>query len=161
MARVAALPDRDASFTEQKHVSSLAAPVVSSGRLVFRHPAHLEQITLLPKPETLVIDHGVLGVSEDGGAMRRVPLEAHPALQGLVTTLGYTLAGNLEALQRIYGVTATGSDAAWRITMVPRAAPLSHFITSIIVDGAGSDMRGLDILQANGDRQTMAIRPSQ
>ena len=161
MARLAAMPDRDASFTEQKRLASLAAPLQSSGKLVFRHPAHLEKITTAPRPERLVIDQGTLSIISPNAAPQNVALDAHPALQAMTTAIGAALAGDLPALQRVYAVDATGSLADWHIVLRPRSPALIRFITTITLDGAGSDLHSFALVQGNGDSQTLEIQPAR
>jgi len=159
MARLAALSDRDASFTEQKRLASLAAPLQSRGTLVFRHPAHLEKITVAPRPERLVIDQGKLSIISPGAAPQNVALDAHPALQAMATAIGAALAGDLPALLRVYVMEATGSVADWHIVLRPRSLALTRFITTITLDGAGSDLHSFAMVQGNGDSETLEIQP--
>ena len=161
MARLAALSDRDASFTEQKRLASLAAPLQSRGTLVFRHPAHLEKITVAPRPERLVIDQGKLSIISPGAAPQNVALDAHPALQAMATAIGAALAGDLPALQRVYAVDARGSLADWHMVLRPRSASLARFITTITLDGAGADLHSFALVQGNGDSQTLEIQPAR
>jgi hypothetical protein len=161
MARLAALPDRDAAFTEQKRLASLEAPLQSSGTLVFRHPAHLEKITAVPRPERLVIDQGTLSIISPGAAPQNVALDAHPALQAMTTAIGAALAGDLPALQRVYAVDARGSLADWHMVLRPRSASLARFITTITLDGAGADLHSFALVQGNGDSQTLEIQPAR
>jgi hypothetical protein len=142
-------------------LSSLAAPVLSSGTLVFRHPGHLEKLTASPRPERMVIEAGRLTITDGQGQARTVALDAHPALQALATTMTATLAGDLEALRALFVVDDSGSQAAWRLVLHPAKPTLAHFITSVTLDGAQADLRGLRIVQANGDTETMQITPSK
>jgi predicted LPLAT superfamily acyltransferase len=159
MARLAALPDRQARFVDDKRLAALEQPQESHGTLIFRHPAHLEKITAPPGAERLVIDGGVLTIAQDGAAPRTLALDSHPALRALAGTITATLAGDLPALQRLYAMTATGSAASWRIALRPRDPALSRFIAAVTLDGAGADLRVLRIAQANGDSETMDITP--
>ena len=157
MARLAAQPDREASFTEEKHLSSLNAPLHIEGRLVFRHPAHLEKITTSPKPERLVVDAGQLSIAQGDASPRTLSLDDHPDLRALTSTIVATLAGDLPALQRFYTVDATGSQAQWRMILHPVDASVRHFVQQVTIDGAGPAVRQLSISQSNGDTQTMLI----
>ena len=47
-------------FIEQKFIAALDRPIESSGELRFDAPDHLEQRTLKPRPESLVLDNGTL-----------------------------------------------------------------------------------------------------
>ena len=159
MRRLAALPDRRATFVDCKTLSSLAAPVQSGGTLVFRHPDHLEKLTTSPRPERLVIEGGTLSLSGAGGA-RTVALDTHPALRLLATTLTATLGGDLPALLRLFVVSAEGSLASWRMVLRPADPSLGRFVASVTLDGAGDNLRALRIVQANGDTETMQVQPA-
>ena len=160
MAGLAALPDRTARFTEERRLTSLAEPVLSSGRLVFRHPAHLEKITESPHPERVLIDAGTVTMTTPGAAPRSLALDAHPSLGAMAETIAAVLAGNLASLQILYTVEATGNEAAWRLTLSPRARNVAQFIRAVTLDGRGTDLRAVRIDQANGDTQAIAIQPA-
>jgi hypothetical protein len=159
MAGLAALPDRDARFTEHKYLRSLTAPLTSRGTLAFRHPSLLEKNTTSPWPETMVVDGGVLRITGQNGAPRTVALDAHPALQALTATLSATLAGDLPQLRRLYVVTASGNIGSWHVVLRPRDPVLQKFVSSVGLNGSGADLRGYEIDQANGDRQVVEIQP--
>jgi hypothetical protein len=48
------------SFVEEHFLAVLDRPVESSGELLYDAPDRLEKRTLKPKPETLVLEHGVI-----------------------------------------------------------------------------------------------------
>jgi len=159
MQRLAALPDRDAAFQEQKTLRSLTAPLTSHGKLIFRHPAYLEKDTEAPNAERLVIDKGNLTIAAAGAVPRRVALDSHPGLRALATTIASTLAGDLDALQALYSIDGVGNLADWRLTLRPRTGQLARFVTMVTLAGAGADLRSLQIDQANGDRDRLTIQP--
>ncbi len=157
MARLAALPDRQAGFTEDKHLSSLQQPLHGEGTLVFRHPAHIEKNTDSPRQERLVIDGDQLTIAQGGQPPRVVALDAHPALRALATTITATLAGDPGPLRRFYDVAASGTLAAWRITLRPTEPAFAQAVRAVTIDGGGADLHRLEIVQANGDTQTLTI----
>ena len=157
MTRLAALPDRRARFTDEKHISSLAAPLQSKGVLIFRHPDLLEKRTEAPHSETMVIEGSVLTIMSPDG-QRRIALDDHPALAGLATTLTSVLAGNQPALEKLFTIGATGSLAGWQLTLQPRDKGLARFVSSMILAGQNGDLHMLQIMQANGDSETMRVQ---
>lgn len=159
MRRLAAIPARQADFTEEKHLAALQAPLVSRGRLVYRRPDHLEQITLSPRPETVVIDGDRLSIATGGQPARTMSLAAAPALAGLVEGVRGVLAGDLAGLQRFYRIEAQGGPAAWRLILTPSGAPLARVLRGVVLDGAATDIRTVAITQANGDTQILRITP--
>ena len=90
-----------ATFTEKKYLSILDQPVESSGELLFVPPARLEKRTLKPKVETLVLDGDVLTVERQ---MQRhvLQLKDYPEVAGMTESIRATLAGDRQALERVY-----------------------------------------------------------
>jgi hypothetical protein len=161
MSGLAALPDRQAGFTEEKHLASLAAPVHDSGTLLFRHPAHLEKITAEPRPERLIVDGDRLTIQEGTAPPRDIDLAAHPGLRALTATIVAVLAGDLPALRRGYAVAASGEPNAWRIVLHPADPNLARFVQDITIDGRLADVHSLAIKQGNGDTQSLTIDPGR
>ncbi|MEP6971134.1 MAG: outer membrane lipoprotein carrier protein LolA, partial [Betaproteobacteria bacterium] len=60
MADLAQHPGGRARFVEKRYLALLDKPVVASGEMVYTPPDRLERRTLLPKPETLVLDKNTL-----------------------------------------------------------------------------------------------------
>ena len=157
MQGLAAQPSRQAHFSMQKHVSSLAAPVLSQGTLSYRRPDHLEQDTTAPRPERLLIEGDTVSITTPGQPTRTLPIDESPALQVLADTLRGTLAGDLGTLRRHFDVEETGGIDRWRIVLHPSGNVAAQVVRIAYVDGAGSDVRQIDIVQADGDEQRMTI----
>ncbi len=58
-------------FVERKYMAMLNAPLDASGTLVYTAPGRLEKVTLLPKPETLVLDQNKLSIEYKDRNQRR------------------------------------------------------------------------------------------
>ncbi len=159
MQGLAGQPSRQAHFSMEKHVSSLAAPVLSQGTLSYRKPDHLEQDTNAPRPERLVIDGGTVSIATPGQPSRTLSLDDSPALQILADTLRGTMAGDLATLRRHFTVEETGGVDRWRIVMRPVGNVAAQVVRIAYVDGGGGDVRQIDIVQADGDEQRMTITP--
>ncbi len=159
MQGLAAQPSRQAHFTMQKHLSSLAAPLLSQGTLSYRRPDHLEQDTTAPRPERLLVEGDAVSIASPGQPMRTLPLDESPALQILADTLRGTLTGDLATLRRHFTVKESGDIGRWRIVLHPGGNVAAQVIRIAYVDGTGTDVRQIDIVQANGDEQRMTITP--
>jgi outer membrane lipoprotein-sorting protein len=159
MQAIAAQPSRETGFTSEKHLSSLAAPVRSQGRLIFRKPDHLEQDTTAPRPEQLVIEGDSVTMTTPDGPARRLGLDDSPALRILADTLRGALAGDLSALQRHFLVDEAGPLSQWRITLRPSGNVTAQVIQRAYIDGSGPQVRQIDIVQANGDEQRISTVP--
>ncbi len=158
MRRLAAVPERQAIFEEDKTIAALAAPVHANGRLAFRRPAYLEKITYPPAAETIVVDGSRLALTMGDEPPRTVDLDAHPEVGALVEAIRGTLAGDLPALRRNYSVGMDGSaSGAWRLTLQPAGARVARLVRQVEIDGQGTDVRRVDIREANGDRSVMTI----
>ncbi|MBV9783137.1 MAG: outer membrane lipoprotein carrier protein LolA [Acidisphaera sp.] len=161
MGSLAAVPSSRASFHEEKTIAALTRPVQDSGTLDYVRPAHLEKHTLTPVEEDLVVDGERLTITRPAAhSVQTLNLEEQPEIRALVDTIRGTLAGDLGLLRRLYQVTLAGSQAAWRLTLVPTDGRLQRFLRVVWIDGAGASLRAIDTVQVNGDRTRMTIDPS-
>jgi len=159
MARLAAAPSRETRFVADKHVAALAQPVHSAGRMLYRKPDHLEQITQTPQPERLVIDGGSVSISSPGQPTRRLGLDDSPALRILADTLLGAVSGNRAALARHFRIAEQGPLQAWRITLTPAGNVTAQVVRIAYIDGDGAEVRQIDIVQANGDETRITLQP--
>ena len=160
MQMLARIPERRASFTEEKTLAMLTRPLSATGQLFYRRPAHLEKITLEPQAESLVVDGNRLALTAPGGPPRVIDLDTEPAIRALVDAIRGTLAGDLPALRRSYAVIMEGSVANWRLTLTPTDASVARLILRTTIEGAGTAILVVQTTQANGDRTRMTIRPN-
>ncbi|MGV4877177.1 LolA-related protein [Acetobacter indonesiensis] len=156
VTHLGSVSERTEHFHETRELGVLTHPLLSSGVLVFRHPAFLEKETLLPRPETLVIDGDTVSVQR-GGHVRHILLAQNPALALLATTLRAPLAGNMVALRQAYTVTAQGDMGAWTLTMTPLSEQAHKMVRQVVLSGRNNAVESLKVIQANGDRQTLMI----
>jgi outer membrane lipoprotein-sorting protein len=159
MHNLASVAQRQATFTEEKHLSALDQPLLSTGDLSYRRPSYLEKQTKTPRSEQLVVDGNKLTVTDAAGAAKVVDLGTMPEVGAFVDLVRGTLAGDLAALQRHYRVDIEGTARAWRLTLTPTEAQLAGFIRVVRIDGEGTEPRQIDTIQANGDWSRMVIEP--
>jgi hypothetical protein len=148
---------RTATFTERKYISILDVPVESSGELDFVPPAHLEKRTLRPIAETLMLDGDVL-VVERQGQRHVLRLKDVPEAAGMIESLRAILAGDRQALERVYRLSLEGSNDRWTLELAPRDARVASVIARIRMEGVRSEVRTVEIQQADGDRSVMSVR---
>ena len=160
MSRLAAVPTSRASFTEEKTIAALTEPVRSEGLLVYRRPDHLEKTTTAPNRESLMVDGDRLSIVADDQQPRIIELDSEPSLRAMVYPVRGTLSGDLAALRRSYDVAMQGTLAAWRLTLTPREQSLKQLLRQVTVEGTGTELRAVRIVQANGDQSSMTIRPA-
>lgn len=146
------------AFTEVQHRGLLTRPLKSSGELLFDAPDRLEKRILAPKPETLVLEHGVLTVTR-GRHTRTLELAAWPQLAPLLESLRATLAGDRAGLERVFDVRLDGDVTHWTLRLTPRAAAAGRLVREVVIGGAQADLKTIEILEADGDRSLLVIGP--
>ena len=160
MARLAAAPERRATFREEKRIAALTAPLVSTGTLLYRRPGRLEKLTNWPEREALVVDGARVTLTAGNDAPRVLPLSADPGLRALVDAFRAPLAGDLAALSRSFRVQGDGTPAAWQLDLTPASPAVARFLRGVRVAGAGDELRAITVLQATGDEERLTIGTS-
>ena len=144
------------AFTEVQYLAVLDRPLESSGELLYEAPDHLEKRTLTPRPETLVLEHGVLSATR-GQRTRTLALTAYPQLAPLIESLRATLAGDRTALERAFGVRLDGDLSRWTLHLTPRDAAAVRLVTEVRIAGEQAQLRSVEVSQADGDRSLLTI----
>lgn len=144
-------------FIDQQFLAILDHPLESSGELRYDAPDHLEKRTLLPRPENLVLDGGVLTV-ERGGHRRALDLHRYPQILPFVESIRATLAGDRSALERNFHLEFLGSMVRWSLTLVPLDRQLTRAVKQVQIEGSRDQLRKIEIRQADGDRSLMTLR---
>lgn len=157
MDRLAAVPASEASFVETRHSSLLKAPLVMSGRLVYRRPARLEKHVQSPYQESTVIDGAKVTITGGNAQPSRTMTIPAGAAQALVDSLRSTLAGDLPVLERHFTVSVSGELDAWTVTLLPRDAGFSDFVKRVEIAGTGNDLRRVEVLEGSGDRTVTVV----
>ena len=158
MQRLAQVKNVQAKFVERKHLRILSAPLEFSGTLIYKAPGHLEKHTLLPKPQSLILDQDQLTVEDKSRKQRRtLKLQDYPVVWAFVESIRSTLAGDLQALNRFYKVDLEGSEHQWRLLLRPSEPAIQSLVTQIRISGARHNIRAIEIVEAEGDRSLMTI----
>lgn len=147
-----------ARFVEKRHMALLDKPVQASGEMVFTPPDRLEKRTLLPKPETMVLDKDMLSLERDKRKFT-INLANRPEAQAFVESIRSTLAGNRKVLEQDYALKLEGEAARWVLTLVPSAPSISSLLKRITVSGSKSQVHRIEYLQVDGDRSEITIEP--
>ncbi len=147
-----------ARFVEKRHVALLDKPVQASGEMVFSPPDRLEKRTLLPKPETMVLDKDTLSLERDKRKFT-IHLANRPEAQAFVESIRSTLSGNRKALEQDYALALEGESQRWVLTLVPRDDTILALLKRITVSGSRNQVRHIEYLQADGDRSEISIDP--
>ena len=158
MGELASNPGGRAHFVEKRYLALLDKPVVASGELVYSPPDRLEKRTVLPKPETLVLDKDTLRIERDKRRLS-ISLRSRPEAQAFVESIRSTLSGNRAALEQHYSLQLQGSSAQWTLTLVPIEPGILALLQRITVTGNKGQVRLIEYLQTDGDRSELAIEP--
>ena len=157
MRRLAAVPARQASFTEERRIAALSTPIVSHGRLTYRRPDRLEKITTDPVSEILIVDGDRLSIQTGGQPAKVFALSDVPAIAGLVDSVRAALAGDLPSLERYYRIEVRGGPDAWTMLLIPVSKSLAGIVRSVTISGRGAELSAIRFVQTNGDEQSMTI----
>jgi outer membrane lipoprotein-sorting protein len=145
-------------FVERKTLAMLNAPLESSGTLVYTAPGRLEKYTLLPKPETLVLEQEKLTIEyKDRNQRRTLALPDYPVVWAFVESIRSTLAGDLQTLNRFYRVSLEGSEERWRLSLKPAEPAMQTMVKEIHISGSRNRVRTIEVIEAQGDRSVMTI----
>jgi hypothetical protein len=145
-------------FVERKYLTILTAPLEFSGTLVYTAPAHLEKYTLLPEPQSMVLDRDRLTMENKAKNERRtVALQDYPVIWAFVESMRSTLAGDLPTLTRFYRVDLEGTENQWRLLLKPSEPKMQAMVSEIRIGGARNRIRTIEIVEAEGNRSVMAI----
>ena len=146
------------SFTEKHFLAVLDRPVESSGELLYDAPDRLEKRTLKPKPETLVLQHGVI-TAQRGRHTYTLNLSDYPQIVPLIDSIRATLAGDRASLERLFKVTFDGALEQWTLVLVPSDPAVAKSVREIRIEGARDAIHTVEIQQADGDRSLLTIGP--
>jgi Outer membrane lipoprotein carrier protein LolA-like len=144
------------TFVERKFLAMLDRPLESSGELLYDAPDRLEKRTLKPRPESLVLDRGVL-TARRGRHTYVLDLRGYPQVIPFIESVRATLAGDRAALERVFSVTFVGSFDDWALLLVPLDAKLASTVKEIRIAGALDTIHSVEILDADGDRSVLTI----
>ena len=148
------------TFVEEHFLAVLDKPVESSGELLYDAPDRLEKRTLKPKPESLVLDHGVI-TARRGRHTYVLNLSDYPQIVPLIDSIRATLAGDRASLERIFKVQLDGTLEQWKLLLAPSDATVAHTVKQIRIEGARDAIHSVEIQQADGDRSVLTIGPDR
>jgi hypothetical protein len=150
----------EADFSEKKYLSMLKQPLESSGLLIYDAPDHLEQRTTLPRPQSVVLDHGIVTM-HIGHRERVLRLADYPQLAPLIDSIRATLAGDRAALERVFQLDFSGTLERWQLRLEPRDAQLAATLKRIDMQGQRDAVHEVQVWQSDGDRSLMSITPRE
>ena len=161
MQALAAVPARRSRFTEDKVIPELEVGQPNEGTLSWQAPDRLEKHTTWPIDERVTVAAGRLTYERrDRGVQREFALGDQPEMQALVEAVRGTLAGDLAALRRHYGVAFGATAEGWRMVLTPLSLRVLGAVQRITVTGEGNELRSVETEGGGGvDRMRIAPAP--
>ena len=144
------------TFVEKHFLAVLDRPVESSGELLYDAPDRLEKRTLKPRPETLVLEHGVI-TAHRGKRTYVLNLSDYPQIVPLIDSIRATLAGDRASLERLFKVSLDGTLDHWTLLLLPADATVARTVRQIRIEGTRDDIHTVEIQQADNDRSLLTI----
>jgi len=159
LKRMASTSGVEARYEESKELALLTVPLTSSGVIYFVPPDRFARFTLDPGFSSLVVDGEKLNFRE-GRNGEEMDLSGSPVARGFVESFMVLWSGDREALQRLYTLelrTPEGARDDWELRLVPRHAPLSRVIKTIVLRGGAKGTRAITLEEMDGDRTITAF----
>jgi hypothetical protein len=144
------------TFVEKKFIALLDRPVESSGELLYEAPDRLEKKTLRPKPESLVLEGGVVS-AQRGRHHYVLDLRQYPQVVPFIESIRATLAGDRPALERVFKVDFSGTFERWKLGLTPLDAKLASTVREIHIEGEKDLIHSVEIQESDGDRSLLTI----
>lgn len=157
MQLLAAAPAAEVAFTEKKFSTLLSAPVVSSGKLVYRRPDIVEKNIETPRKESYRFIGVELVMTRDGKE-RRIPLSSQPLLAAFAASLRGVLAGDIVLLRKHYELSLQGDEPSWRLDMTPLDEQTLRYVTRVTVSGRAGRVGQIEVRESSGDHSVLQVR---
>jgi hypothetical protein len=157
LARLARPAPDATTFVEVRYSSLLTKPLVASGQLELSEDAALVRRVTEPYRETTVLRGEQVQVEREGAKARSFSLDRAPELRGMLASFGALLRGDRASLERYFEVSVLGTEARWRIDLVPRDAKLARRLAIIRVDGANDRPRCFTLAEPDDDASIVTL----
>ena len=158
-AAFARMPGLEARYAEKKHLSLLAVPLESRGRMYFLQPGYLSRVVEAPEKSTLTITPQKLRMTGRDG-VEVIDLNKSDRLRLFVTSIVRVFRGDREPLEKLYRVRYEPSeknDRDWSLRLLPRQKPLDQMMKALTLRGSGLAVSEIVLVEPNGDRTVTTI----
>lgn len=161
MSERAMIPTGYATFQETRRLKVMHTPLEISGELTYRAPDYLRKTVVHPMFEEMEVVGRRLYLSDLDNNRRRLHLDQHPALAGMVAAILGTLSGNLSAVEQHFRHSFRGTQDSWRLDLTPHSIDLSQVIEKVSIEGEGSRVLQVETRYASGDVSLMRIHSAE
>jgi hypothetical protein len=144
------------TFVEKKSIALLDRPIESSGELLYDAPDRLEKKTLKPRPESLVLEGGVIS-AQRGRHHYVLDVKQYPQVMPFIESIRATLAGDRAALERTFKVEIVGNFEEWTLVLWPLDSRLTRTVKEIHIEGEKDLIHLVEIRETDGDRSLLTI----
>jgi hypothetical protein len=104
----------------------------------------------------MVLDGDTLTL-ERGQRKHVLQLKDYPEVAGMIESIRATLAGDRQALERVYHLALDSDNNRWALVLIPLDPKVGAVIARIRMEGVQDVVRSVEILQADGDSSLMTI----
>ena len=154
-----ASPPKTVAFAETRESPWLSAPAETRGTMISR-PDSLEKHVEAPREETWRMLPDRVEYEGPGGTGRQqVLFSQSPAVAVLANALRLVVAGDLIALGRDFRVDVHGDQRTWTARLTPTAGEAARYLDLLQLEGAGSELRVITVVELHGDRTTTRLFP--
>lgn len=152
-------PLLETPFHEQRQSPWLASPVQSRG-IVRSLPQGLEKQIETPKRETWrLLPDRLEWTGPDGIGSKQILFSKAPALAALSDSIRRVVAGDFLALERDFNITVQGDLKRWTARLQPYTAEVTRYLDYLEMQGAGSQLLVLIVVERKGERTTTWFYP--
>lgn len=163
-AQFRAMRGMSASYTEEKHLSLLAVPLTSSGKLHYMtdrdgENGRLVRVVEKPDPSKLTVTERELRVTDRRGT-QVIDLRQSDRVRLFVTSLMQVFRGDRKSLEHHYDVRYAVDGAkprAWRLDLSPKKEPLDKILTKLTLHGEGPAVTKIVLQEPSGDRTVTRV----
>jgi len=151
MQALAAVREAHATFSEDKAIPELSAPLPSTGTLTWIAPNRLEKHTTWPSEEVLRIEGDRLLLQRPGQNIRQeLSLDQSPDIRPFVEAIRSTLAGDLPTLRKYFEVTFTPEGNGWRMQLTPLSIRIRAALQLVDLYGEGAQVLRVETRGSDG-----------
>jgi hypothetical protein len=150
---------KSVSFVETRESPWLAVPAEASGTM-HSLPGVLEKRVAKPRAETWrILADRVEYVGVGDASSKQILFSKAPAVAVLANALRNAVTGDLSALEREFRVELRGDRSAWTARLSPTSGEAVRYLDRIELQGAGSELRMITIVERQGERTTTRLFP--
>ena len=153
------IPIVRASFVQTKQIAALKRPVISRGHFIFSKEHGILWELQQPINITYLLQtSGTIEIAADGRVRRQSGREAQ-GMNEVGRILSALWGGNTRVLEPLFQTQMQGRIEQWTLTLVPKSAPLSEFLTRITVTGSTTRIQRVLLVEMGGDLLTIDFQP--